>query len=156
MKDEFNYWKDIAMNAIRRFYNTECELQSMAREEDPGAVAVNIVTSLCGITEDELQCIRDNDADGAYAQYCENNPPLHDYKVSFSFPAISGTVHVKAKDEDEAEEIVGYNMCTTLDSMPCYMSDESAVIDDIEVDDFGCGDDCTVDDVEDYGEYEEE
>ena len=79
---------------------------------------------------------------------------LNVYRVSFSFPAVSGTVCVKAKDEDEAEDIVSCNMYLNCDNNPCSMYDDSDVVEDIELNE-NCDCDCTIDDVEDEGEYEE-
>ena len=154
MKDEFNYWKDLAMVAVRHFYNSEHELQSTARDDDPSGTAGVIVSGLCGITEEELQCIRDKDADGAYAKYCEDNPPLHEYVVSYEMPPVTGTVRVKALSEEEAEEYVESNIM--FDRVDIGMADEENMLEEPELDEWGTEGNATINGTDDDGEYEED
>lgn len=157
MKDELQYWKDVAARAVVGYYEQMRKIRSIDGTVDPESMAEADVEDACNIGSNEVTAILDGDESEAYEYYKEEHPPLHDYKVSFSFEGLAGWVHVKAKDEDEASEYVQSNMSVEFDGMPFYMADDDNVIDDIEQDyDSYDYNNCSIDYVEDFGEYEED
>ena len=157
MKDELQYWKDVAARAVAGYYEQMRKIRSIDGTVDPESVAEADVEDACDISANEVSAILNGDESEAYEYYKEEHPPLHDYKVSFSFEGLSGWVHVKAKDEDEACDYVQSNMDVAFHETPFYMVDDDNVIDDIEqdFDTYECGS-CSIDCVDDYGEYEED
>ena len=154
MKTELKYWQDVAMRMLCAYHDQRKEVWAMTTAgmdivEHADADCCNVAN----LTVAEVDAITNGNFEEAYQEYCENNPPLHEYTVSYELPPLTGTVRVKALREDEAEEYViskiyadGVNVC---------MSDEENMLGAPELDSICDYGNATVSDVEDDGEYEE-
>lgn len=143
-----------AMNKMT--HNTDDETASQMTNMFIGeALDIGAVDGDCRYADKELNHFVNAEFDEAYEAYVENNKPkLHQYVVSFEFPAVYGTVMVKAKDEDEAEEYVQGNL--EVSDVDLYMYDKSDVLCDPEIDESCRYADIEVTDVEEDGEYDSE
>lgn len=155
------YLKDRMGKTLHKLVDIEVALNQLLGAAGEGCAtntAYEDISREFEIDDDEFDHFICGDFDGAYNSYIEENTPkLHDYAVSFSVPEISGNVHVKAESEEKAQEYVEANIIHNISRHDFDMCEDDDVINGIELEGETYGfDDIRVDDVEDYGPYEED
>ena len=145
------YFTEVAELAVNALVEAYRKIYGLADDETTAQNKTrDMIINRLDISEEELSAIWNGHTDEAYDIYVENSEPLHDYEVTISVN-YAATVHVKAKDEDEAREYVEGNLCTN--STEVYMGGYKNVIEDIDTGvDFP---EWEIEDVCDCGEYEE-
>lgn len=156
MKDELQYWRDLAVAVYEEY---RCELEE--KKKYCGEKNENIIDEMIkremeckfGISEEEDTALLTTKPEDAYEAYRSANM-LHVYHVSFRVPSYTGSICIKAESEDDAEEYVRANM--TWNEPSVDMCDDADVTDGPEIDGYYGDEEIEIDDVYDDGEYEED